>query len=91
MVNNNVTYFERKAKADAFNNAFLSSLILTQKMHCYQTLISVFDVLTSLATSKATNPDGISAKILKETAVSMTNSLTRLIQLSLSSCKFTTI
>ena len=41
-------------------------------------------MLKSLDTSKATWPDGISSKMLKGTAVSITPSLTRLIKLSIS-------
>ncbi len=45
------------------------------------------EILKSLDTSKATGPDGISCKMLKETAASIAPSLTRLLQLSLSTYK----
>ena len=44
----------------------------------------VFDLISSLDTSKSTGPDGISARMLKSVATSITPSLTRLFNLSLS-------
>ena len=44
----------------------------------------VFDLLTSLDSSKSTGPDGVSAKMLKETATSITYSLTKLFTQSIS-------
>ena len=44
----------------------------------------VFDLISSLDTSKSTGPDGISARMLKSVATSITPSITRLFNLSLS-------
>ena len=44
----------------------------------------VFDLISSLDTSKSTGPDGISARMLKSVATSITPSLTRLFNLSIS-------
>ena len=68
---------------DFETNACLNAIEVTEK--------DVLDVLKGLDMPKATGPDGISAKMLKKTAVSIMPSLTRLIWLSLSSCKFPTI
>ena len=90
---------ENREKAENFNNAFfkfatintsnaslpdiayktnsrLSSINVTQA--------ETLDILKSLDTSKASGPDGISCKMLKETAGSIAPSFTRLLQLSLS-------
>ena len=97
MEHNNFTYFDDKEKADAFNKAFLSfSQLDSDKADLpelnYKTdsrlaniIIresEVLDILKSLDTSKATGPDGISAKMLKETATSIAPSLTKLFQKS---------
>ena len=47
----------------------------------------VYDMLKNIDTSKATGPDGISPKLLYEAGASIVPSLTRLINLSLSSSK----
>ena len=44
----------------------------------------VFNLLASLDSSKSTGPDGVSAKMLKETATSITYSLTKLFTQSIS-------
>jgi len=48
----------------------------------------VYNMLTSLDTTKANGPDRISAKMLKETATSITPSMTKLFKISISSGKF---
>ena len=48
----------------------------------------VLDVLLSLDTSKASGPDGISAKLLKEAAPAISPSLTKLFNTSLANKKF---
>ena len=60
-------------------NSRLNSTNITQA--------ETLDILKSLDTSKATGPDGISCKMLKETADSTAPSFTRLLQLSLSTAK----
>ena len=60
-------------------NSRLNSINITQA--------ETLDILKSLDTSKATGPDGISCKMLKETADSIAPSFTRLLQLSLSTAK----
>ena len=60
-------------------NSRLDSINITQA--------ETLDILKSLDTSKATGPDGISCKMLKETADSIAPSFTRLLQLSLSTAK----
>lgn len=47
----------------------------------------VFDLLSSLDTTKSSGPDGVSAKMLKYTATSITPSVTKLFNLSISKCK----
>jgi hypothetical protein len=98
MIKDGKTYFGDKEKANGFNEAFLSFSKLnitdadlpdvdfkTDKRldNIPVTEQDVTSMLKSLDTSKATGPDGISAKMLKETAVATTPSLTRLIKLSL--------
>ena len=46
----------------------------------------VFDLLLSLDTTKSNGPDGISAKMLKGVACSLTPVLTRLFNLSITTC-----
>ena len=90
---------ENREKAENFNNAFLKfATINTSNASlpdiAYRTnsrLSSInvtqaetLDILKSLDTSKASGPDGISCKMLKETADSIAPSFTRLLQLSLS-------
>ena len=96
------TYFDVKEKADAFNKAFISfsdldttNASLPEFAFKTDSRLSniifaeddVLNLLKSLDTSKATGPDGISAKMLKETAVSITPSFTRLLQLSFDKCQ----
>ena len=51
----------------------------------------VFDLLSSLDTTKASGPDGISAKMLKFIATSVTSSVTKLFNLSISKCQLPTM
>jgi hypothetical protein len=51
----------------------------------------VLQILRGLNTSKATGPDGISAKMLREAAPAITPSLTRLINMSLRLCRVPTL
>ena len=92
---------DNEAKAKSFNEFFLShsniddsnamlpddeifqngldSIVATEK--------EVHDVLKCIDTTKATGPDGISPKLLHEAGASIVPSLTKLINLSLSSSK----
>ena len=98
LVKDDKTFFSDKEKANGFNEAFLSFSKLNSegidlpkfafktnaRLDSIQvTEEDVMSLLKSLDTSKATGPDGISAKMLKETAISVTPSLTKLIQISL--------
>ena len=98
MVQGNKTFFNAKDKANAFNEAFLSYSKLDDSQAqlpelTYQTNTRlkdipvaeghVRDILKGLDVSKATGPDGISARMLKETFSTTALSLTRLIQISL--------
>ena len=98
MIDGNKTYFDSKDKANAFNKAFLSfsdiddsktqlpefSYKTDSRLEDIQTTEQeVQDILKSLDISKATGPDGISARMLKETSSTITPSLTKLIKLSL--------
>ena len=47
----------------------------------------VFDLLSSLDITKASGPDGLSARMLKSTATSITTSVTKLFNLSISKCR----
>ena len=97
MEGNNKTYFDTKNKADAFNEAFLQFSQLNTDGAVLPTFVyktnsrlsninilesDVCDILKSLDVSKATGPDGISARMLKETALSSASSLTRLLRKS---------
>ena len=97
MENGNLTYFDEKEKAGAFNEAFLlfskldtDKALLPEVRYKTDSRLSdiiileseVKDILMSLDTSKASGPDGISAKMLKENAISIAPSLTKLFQKS---------
>jgi len=98
-VDNDTTLFDANAKAELFNTSFASFSNLndcnTQLPPLMTTLTpatlneinvtvnEVLDILMSLDTSKASGPDMISARMLKESARSIAPSLHRLIQLSL--------
>ena len=96
------TYFSPTEKANAFNVAFLAFSKLNCDNIKLPDLIyktdnrldnvnvterEVLDVLKSLDTSKATGPDGVSARMLKETSDSIAPSLHRLISQSLDMCQ----
>ena len=94
---------DNKMKADAFNEFFLShsnvdtaNAELPPMQNVYQgdpldsiivTENEVLDLLKSIDTSKATGPDGISPKLLKEAGSAISPSLAKLFNLSLSKCK----
>ena len=99
---NNTQITCNKDKAEAFNNFFLShSNIDTSNAHLPEeqdfpeevesiiaTEADVLDQILAIDPSKATGPDGISPRLLKEAGQSIIPSLTRLINLSLTSAKF---
>ena len=101
MKDNNKNLIGSKEKADAFNNFFLShsnidtsNAQLPPEENFEAKLISVkaseqevLDLLMSLDTSKATGPDGIGPKLLREAGPSIAPSLTRLINLCLDSAQ----
>ena len=93
---------ENKAKADLFNSFFLShsnidttnaNLPDTENEPAYilndivVTEPEVLDLIKCIDPSKATGPDGISPRLLKEAGMSIVPSLTRLFNLSLSTAK----
>ena len=95
-------YFDNKSKAQAFNNFFIShSSINTEGAHLPDpvqlpenafsdiviTEMEILDLLKSIDTSKATGPDGITPRMLKEAATVIYPSLTKLINLSLNLCQ----
>jgi hypothetical protein len=63
----------------------------SQDFECSEELLcteeEVFDLLSSLDTTKASGPDGLSARMLKSTATSITSSVTKLFNLSISKCR----
>ena len=86
-------------KAEEFNNAFLqfatidtSSASLPDIVYKTNSRLAsinisqaeTLEILKSLDTSKASGPDGISCKMLKEAAYSIAPSFTRLLKLSFS-------
>ena len=94
---------ENYEKAEQFNNAFqnfatIDTFSASLPDIAYKTSSSLdsinitqaetLDTLKSLDLSKTTGPDGISCKMLKETAGSTAPSFTRLLQLSLSTATF---
>ena len=94
---------ENYEKAEEFNNAFLTFATIdtsnaslpdiAYKTNSRLDSINItqaetLDILKSLDTSKATGPDGISCKMLKETANAIAPSFTRLLQMSLSTATF---
>ena len=99
---NNTFLTDDKDKATAFNNFFLShSNINTNTAHLPPTnnvdekLISVsvteqevYDLINSLDTSKATGPDGIGPKLLREAGYTIVPSLTKLFNLCLDCAQF---
>ena len=99
---NDVVHFDPGRKAQAFNNFFLSHSTINSDHVTLPELEyltdkelaqiefddrEVLDLLKCIDTSKATGPDGISPKMLKEAANIIYPQLARIIRLSLSSCK----
>jgi hypothetical protein len=98
-IENDVTIFDATAKAELFNRSFISYSKLDDSNAQIPNMVTkkttstlkeititeneVLDILLSLNTSKASGPDMISTKMLKETAHSIAPSLHRLIVLSL--------
>jgi hypothetical protein len=94
---------DNKQKAEAFNDFFLSHSNIDDSNSelpdheeddfpnnlefIEATEQEVHDLLKCIDTSKATGPDGISPKLLYEAGATIVSSLTKLINLSLSTCK----
>ena len=90
-------------KADEFNRFFLSQSNINTNLAKLPTFMDkgngnklndirtspdeVCDILQSLKTNKATGPDGVSAKLLREAAPSIAKPLSKIINLSLQTCK----
>ena len=98
LVSNGSKVENSKDKATLLNNIFhecfnkvIPPLTLQQSLlipdNCPEHFLcsddEVFDLISSLDSSKSTGPDGISVRILKPVAASITTSLTRLFNLSL--------
>ena len=96
-------FVDNYTKAEEFNRSFLKfANIDTSEAHLPDVIYKInsrlstinitvnetLDILKSLDTSKASGPDGISSRMLKETAISIAPSFTRLLQMSLSSATF---
>ena len=103
IVDGDKLHFDNLSKAEAFNKFFLSHSTLdtshatlpdmtpTTNASIDTIIISendVLGILKSLDVSKSTGPDNISPRMLRETAQSITPSLTRLFNLSLNNCHF---
>jgi len=101
-LNSNAYLSTSKLKAGAFNSYFLSHTKLNtsgsnldQTVHPHGPVLDtihimedeVLDQLKALSANKATGPDNVSARILKEAGVSIVPSLTRLINMSLQTCE----
>ena len=98
------TNFTNIDKANAFNNFFLNNASLDCKNASLPDNVStttrptlskvtateqdVTDILKSLDVNKATGPDGISPKMLREAGETIAKPLTRLINMSLSTTQF---
>ena len=96
-------FVDNYTKAKGFNRSvFKFATIDTSEAHLPDVLYEInsrlstinitvnetLDILKSLDTSKASGPDGISSRMLKETTISIALSFTRLLQMSLSSATF---
>ena len=94
------------SKAELFNNFFLShsnidtsGAVLPPPADCHHDKLEsitvsendVLQILKSLNPNKATGPDGVSPKLLKEGAPAIAPSLTKLINMSLRLCKVPTM
>jgi hypothetical protein len=98
---NGLQVADSKSKATAFNDFFLSHTDLDLSNaelpaadnfdenigNLQATEQEVYDLIKGIDTSKATGPDGISPKLLYEAGYSIVPSLTRLINMSLSTSK----
>ena len=92
---------DNKLKAEEFNNSFLSYSNIDESSaelppdedfpqhldSIVATEAEVYDLLKCVDPSKATGPDGISPRLLKEAGIAIVPSLTKLINLSLSLSK----
>ena len=102
IMEDNCVHFTNDNKAEAFNNFFLShSSINTDQTHLPPQEIytnasltnlsvteeDILDILKSLDTTKSSGPDGISPRMLKEASTVIYKPLTKLINLSLSTCR----
>ena len=95
---NGVIYSDNLSKAEIFNSYFLANSRIDSSNYSPSNLTSsgitltrleidesdVLDILKCLDVSKATGPDGLSAKILKEAAPCIASPLSKLINMSLS-------
>ena len=101
--NGDLEYFDNTDKANAFNEFFLShsnidassAQLPNQYYHTNNRLSNlmltedeVCDILKCIDTSKATGPDSISPKMLKEAGRCIVPSLTRLFNMSLNTSSF---
>jgi len=100
--NSNSYFTTSKTKADAFNSYFLSHTKLNssgsdlgQVVDSHNLVLNfvnvseneVLDQIKALALNKATGPDNISVRILKEAGSAIVPSLTKLINMSLQHCE----
>ena len=105
MLIDNQIISDNTAKAEAFNNFFLSHMNLdglsaepdtngnpigSHIDNICVTESEVLDLLNNIDTSKATGPDGVTPRLLKEAAPVIYKPLTKLFQLSLNQSKFPT-
>ena len=102
IIDNDTVYFSSQEKANIFNEFFLSHASINTdnatlprlepytNSHLQNLSIQekeVLEILKNIDVSKSSGPDEISPKMLKEAAPSISPSLTKLINLSLSSCR----
>ena len=103
LMNDNKIITDNKEKADLFNEYFIGQSTLDESRanlpvgepQCLYQIdpknvdpVDVYSVLISLDTSKATGPDGIGNRLLKEAAVPIAEPLSQLFNFSLSVGKF---
>ncbi len=96
-------YYSNSDKANAFNAFFLShsnldtsQATLPDQVYCTDSRLTdimlseseVLDMLENIDTTKATGPDSISPKMLREAGKSIVPSLTKLLNMSLSYCTY---
>ena len=102
ILDGDIALFDPESKAEAFNNLFLShstvntdKAILPELIYITDKELSeinfndteVLDLLKTIDTSKATGPDGISPRLLKEAADVIYIQLAHIIRLSLATCR----